>query len=90
MVTPRPCGTNVIIMRTMVPPSTPFAIRSSATSMMGGNIRRNVRTSKLSPNGGTTSRMMYRSVIRSIGLCRRDATVILSVATGCGNDAKEP
>ena len=66
MVIPSPCGTSVAIIRTMVAPPTPLAIKSSATCMIGGSISRNVKTRRLSPNGGMTSRRMYRLVTLSM------------------------
>ena len=56
MVMPSPCGTSVSMSRTIVQLSTPFAINSCATCMIGGIINRKVRTSRLRKTSGSASR----------------------------------
>ena len=57
-------GTRVAINCSSVAHGTPFAIICSAKSMMKGIIRMNVNTSRAIRNGGTISRITYRSMMR--------------------------
>jgi hypothetical protein len=57
-------GNRVAARRRMVIAGTFFAIICSAMSMMKGIIRTNVKTSRPSRNGGTTSRITYLSMMR--------------------------
>ena len=50
--------------------STPLAISSSATSMIGGIMRRKVNSKSAIINGGIISRRMCLSMVRNIGLRR--------------------
>ena len=56
MVTPSPCGTSVSMSWTIVQVSTPLAISSRATRMIGSIIITKVRTRRLSRIGGSVSR----------------------------------
>ena len=66
MVRASACGNNVTVSCRMVDVGTPFAIIVSASSMMKGIIRMNVKTSSASRNGGMISRITYRSMMRGI------------------------
>ena len=58
MVMPSADGTSVSMSRAIVPPSTPFAISSWASRMIGGISCRKVRTRRLSRTSGSASRRM--------------------------------
>ena len=66
MVSASACGNRVTVSCRIVAAGTPFAIISSASSMMKGIIRMKVNTSSASRNGGMISRITYRSMMRGM------------------------